>query len=136
MINDDLPNVLRSLVRQTVQAMNPSDFILGVVTSESPLLIRIDDKRELDEDFLILSDNVRDYAVDIEVKHTTENRSGGGGDAAFASHNHDYTGRKKIIVYNGLKEGEQVVMFRQSGGQLFYVADRVFQHKDVHGQWG
>lgn len=136
MINDDLPNVLRSLVRQTVQAMNPSDFILGVVTSESPLLIRIDDKRELDEDFLILSDNVRDYAVDIEVKHTTENRSGGGGDAAFASHNHDYTGRKKIIVYNGLKAGEQVIMFRQSGGQLFYVADRVFQHKDVRGQWG
>lgn len=136
MINDDLPNVLRSLVRQTVQAMNPSDFILGVVTSESPLLIRIDDKRELDEDFLILSDNVRDYAVDIEVMHTTENRSGGGGDAAFASHNHDYTGRKKIIVYNGLKVGEQVIMFRQSGGQLFYVADRIFQHKEVHGQWG
>lgn len=51
MINDDLPNVLRSLIGQTVQAMHLSDFVLGVVTSESPLLIRIDDKRELDEDF-------------------------------------------------------------------------------------
>lgn len=136
MINDDLPNVLRSLIGQTVQAMHLSDFVLGVVMSESPLLIRIDDKRELDEDFLILSDNVRDYAVDIEVLHTTENRSGGGGYAEFASHNHGYAGRKKIIVYNGLKVGEQVIMIRQSGGQLFYVADRVFQHKDVHGQWG
>ena len=116
MINDELPNVLKSLVAQTVRGMNPSDFVLGEVISEAPLVIRVGEN-ELDEDFLILSDNVRDFEVDIEVNHITEKRAGGGGYAEYASHDHDYKGRKKIIIYNGLKIGEKVVMIQQSGGQ-------------------
>lgn len=135
MINDELPNVLKSLVAQTVRGMNPSDFVLGEVISEAPLVIRVGEN-ELDEDFLILSDNVRDFEVDIEVNHITEKRAGGGGYAEYASHDHDYKGRKKIIIYNGLKIGEKVVMIQQSGGQLFFVASRVYNHADVHGQWG
>ena len=135
MINDELPNVLKSLVAQTVRGLNPSDFVLGEVISEAPLVIRVGEN-ELDEDFLILSDNVRDFEVDIEVNHITEKRAGGGGYAEYASHDHDYKGRKKIIIYNGLKIGEKVVMIQQSGGQLFLVANRVYNHADVHGQWG
>lgn len=135
MINDELPNVLKSLVAQTVRGMNPSDFVLGEVISEAPLVIRVGEN-ELDEDFLILSDNVRDFEVDIEVNHITEKRAGGGGYAEYASHDHDYKGRKKITIYNGLKIGEKVVMIQQSGGQLFFVANRVYNHADVHGQWG
>ena len=135
MINDELPNVLKSLVAQTVRGMNPSDFVLGEVISEAPLVIRVGEN-ELDEDFLILSDNVRDFEVDIEVNHITEKRAGGGGYAEYASHDHDYKGKKKIIIYNGLKIGEKVVMIQQSGGQLFFVANRVYNHADVHGQWG
>lgn len=135
MINDELPNVLKSLVAQTVRGMNLSDFVLGEVISEAPLVIRVGEN-ELDEDFLILSDNVRDFEVDIEVNHITEKRAGGGGYAEYASHDHDYKGRKKIIIYNGLKIGEKVVMIQQSGGQLFFVANRVYNHSNVHGQWG
>lgn len=135
MINDELPNVLKSLVAQTVRGMNPSDFVLGEVISEAPLVIRVGEN-ELDEDFLILSDNVRDFEVDIEVNHITEKRAGGGGYAEYASHDHDYKGMKKIIIYNGLKIGEKVVMIQQSGGQMFFVANRVYNHADVHGQWG
>ena len=135
MINDDLPNVLRKMIAQTVDGMSLSNFVLGVVVAESPLQIEVGGNT-LDSDFLILSDNVRDYAVDIEVNHVTENRGGGGGYAEYESHNHDYRGRKKIIVYNGLKTGEKVVMLQQAGGQLFYVANRVFEHSDVHGKWG
>ena len=135
MINDELPNVLKSLVAQTVRGMNPSDFVLGEVISEAPLVIRVGEN-ELDEDFLILSDNVRDFEVDIEVNHITEKRAGGGGYAEYASHDHDYKGRKKIIIYNGLKIGEKVVMIQQSGRQLFFVANRVYNHSDIHGQWG
>lgn len=50
MINDELPNVLKSLVAQTVRGMNPSDFVLGEVISETPLVIRVGEN-ELDEDF-------------------------------------------------------------------------------------
>ena len=97
MINDELPNVLKSLVAQTVRGMNPSDFVLGEVISEAPLVIRVG-KNELDEDFLILSDNVRDFEVDIEVNHITEKRAGGGGYAEDASHDHGYRGRRSLSI--------------------------------------
>lgn len=131
-----LVSTLQKLVAQTNNAMKPSDYCLGVVETVAPLSIRIDQKDILTEDFLILTDLVRDFSVDITVSHTTENRAGGGGYAEFASHNHDYTGRKKIIVHNGLSVGESVILIQQAGGQEFIVLSRLYDHSNVVGQWG
>ena len=131
-----LVSTLQKLVAQTNSAMKPSDYCLGVVETVAPLSIRIDQKDILTEEFLILTDLVRDFSVDITVSHTTENRAGGGGYAEFASHNHDYTGRKKIIVHNGLSVGESVILIQQAGGQEFIVLSRLYDHSNVTGQWG
>lgn len=131
-----LVSTLQKLVAQTNNAMKPADYCLGVVETVDPLSIRIDQKDILTEEFLILTDLVRDFSVDITVSHTTENRAGGGGYAEFASHNHDYTGRKKIIVHNGLSVGESVILIQQAGGQEFIVLSRLYDHSNVTGQWG
>lgn len=131
-----LLQTLQVLIDQSMQAGKLSDYILGVVETTEPLAIRIEQKETVTEEFLVLADAVRDYDVDIEVLHTTENRGGGSGDPAFASHNHDYVGRKKIRVYNGLHIGEQVILLRQAGGQEFVVLSRVFNHTNLTGQWG
>lgn len=131
-----LVSTLQKLVAQTNNAMKPADYCLGVVETVDPLSIRIDQKDILTEEFLILTDLVRDFSVDITVSHTTENRAGGGGYAEFASHNHDYTGRKKIIVHNGLSVGESVILVQQAGGQEFIVLSRLYDHSNVTGQWG
>ncbi len=131
-----LVSTLQKLVAQTNNAMKPTDYCLGVVETVAPLSIRIDQKDILTEEFLILTDLVRDFSVDITVSHTTENRAGGGGYAEFASHNHDYTGRKKIIVHNGLSVGESVILIQQAGGQEFIVLSRLYDHSNVTGQWG
>lgn len=131
-----LVSTLQKLVAQTNNAMKPTDYCLGVVETVAPLSIRIDQKDILTEEFLILTDLVRDFSVDITVSHTTENRAGGGGDAEFASHNHDYMGRKKIIVHNGLSVGESVILIQQAGGQEFIVLSRLYDHSNVVGQWG
>lgn len=73
--------------------------------------------------------------MDISVSHQTEDRAGGSGDPSFASHNHDYKGRKKIIVHNGLSVGESVILIRQAGGQEFIVLSRVTDHINITGQW-
>lgn len=130
-----LVSTLQKLVAQTNSAMKPTDYCLGVVETVAPLSIRIDQKDILTEEFLILTDLVRDFSVDITVSHTTENRAGGGGYAEFASHNHDYTGRKKIIVHNGLSVGESVILIQQAGGQEFIVLSRLYDHSNVTGQW-
>lgn len=131
-----LVSTIQKLVAQTNNAMKPTDYCLGVVETIAPLSIRIDQKDILTEEFLILTDLVRDFSVDITVSHTTENRAGGGGYAEFASHNHDYTGRKKIIVHNGLSVGESVILIQQAGGQEFIVLSRLYDHSNVTGQWG
>lgn len=131
-----LVSTIQKLVAQTNNAMKPADYCLGVVETVAPLSIRIDQKDILTEEFLILTDLVRDFSVDITVSHTTENRAGGGGYAEFASHNHDYTGRKKIIVHNGLSVGESVILVQQAGGQEFIVLSRLYDHSNVTGQWG
>lgn len=127
---------LQVLVKQTVDAGKPSDYLLGVVETAAPLSIRVDQKELIASEFLLLTDMVRDHDVDIEVSHTTENRGGGGGYAEFASHNHDYSGRKKIRVCNALRPGEQVILVRQCGGQEFIVLSRVFNHTNLSGEWG
>lgn len=131
-----LLQVMQALVDQTVKAGKPTDYLLGVVETVNPLSIRLEQRDVVPAEFLILTDLVRDYDVDIEVAHVTENRSGGGGYAEFASHNHDYSGRKRIRVYNSLHVGEQVILIQQAGGQEFIVLSRVFNHTNLSGQWG
>ena len=128
-------DVLKKLINQTIQAGKPMALIKGEVTSTSPVTVKVEGRFEISAPFLELTHNVKDYYVDITVSHTTENRSGGSGDAEFAPHNHDYKGRKKILIHNGLKVGEFVWLIRQEGGQVFVVLDRV-NEPTCSGQWG
>jgi hypothetical protein len=127
---------LQAAITQTVQGMRMGDYILGTVESDDPVSIRINQRDLITEDFLIFTDATRDYDVDIEVNHVTETRSGGNGDAEFASHDHDYKGRKKIRVYNGLHTGEVVILLRQQGAQQYCVLSRITNHSNLSGQWG
>lgn len=135
-MSNQLMNALQKLAHNTYQAEKPADYILGVVESADPLVIRLDAKETITEEFLVLTDAVRDYDVDITVNHTTENAAGGSGYAEYASHNHGYKGKKRITVHNGLTPGESVVMLRQLGGQEYLVISRIFNHIALSGQWG
>lgn len=132
----NLLEIMQKISARQEEAGRPSDYLLGKVEGTTPLSIRVSQKDVITSEFLILTDAVRDYDVDIEVSHTTEDRSGGGGYAEFASHNHDYKGRKKIRVYNGLKAGEVVILVRQRGGQQYCVLSRIHNHIGLSGQWG
>ncbi len=135
-MSNQLMNALQKLAYNTYQAGKPADYILGVVETVDPLVIRLDAKETITEEFLVLTDAVRDYDVDITVNHTTENAAGGSGYAEYASHNHGYKGRKRITVHNGLTPGESVVLLRQLGGQEYLVISRIFNHIGLSGQWG
>jgi hypothetical protein len=136
MSSAQLLQTMQALVKQTMDAGKPADYIIGVVETVNPLSIRIEQRDVVTQEFLALTDAVRDYDVDIEVNHVTENRGGGSGDPAYESHNHGYAGRKRIRVYNGLHSGESVIMLRQAGGQEYCVVSRIFNHSNLTGQWG
>lgn len=127
-------NVIKQAAIQAVNANRPVILVQGEVMKIDPLTIKVDQKAELPEQFFALTHLVKDYYVDISVAHVTENRGGGGGYAEFASHNHDYTGRKKIKIHNALRIGERVHLLQVQGGQKYIVLDRV--HDPItEGEW-
>lgn len=133
-----LPNAVE-LVKQAaveaVEATKPVQYLFGKVISVSPLKIQVSAKSIYTEKMLILTRNVTDFEVDMTVSHITENRSGGSGDPAFASHNHEYKGKKKFKVHNALIVGDEVVLGRVQGGKRFVVLDRIKPIPELKGEW-
>lgn len=126
--------LIKKAATEANEAGKPTKIVFGEVVSINPLLINVEQKLTLPAEFFKLTKAVTDHYVDFTVSHVTENRSGGSGDPAFESHNHDYMGQKKFFVHNGLQVGEQVILFQAQGGQQYIVLDRVFDHI-VSGEW-
>jgi len=133
-----LPNpveVVKRAAVEAVEAQKPVHLLFGQVISVSPLKIQVDQKSIYTEKMLVLTRNVTDFEVDMTVSHITLNRAGGSGDPAFASHNHDYKGKKKFKVHNALIKGDWVLLSRIQGGKRFVVLDRIRPIPELKGEW-
>ncbi len=115
----DITELVEEIKRAAVGAVDagkPCGVFFGVVKSEKPLEILVEQKLTLGEGQLILSRAVTDYETEIEIDWNTETAK---------EHVHGIKGKKKIKVRGSLKAGERVVLIRLAGGQRFLVADRV-----------
>lgn len=131
----ELVNLIKQVAVNAVGAGKPVEIVFGKVIGVLPLKIQIEQKMTLSEAQLVLCRNVTEYTVEMTVDHYTENETEhthdvqdtytGGGASGPTQHLHAYKGRKKFTVHNGLAVGEEVVLFRQQGGQRFVVLDRV-----------
>lgn len=120
----DIIRAIRKSVLDSLNAQKLTDIVYGTVESIEPLKIRVDQKLLLEQEKLKLTRAVMDYEVEMTVDHITENRAGGSGDAAYESHNHEYKGRKKFLIHNGLMVGDRVTMIRTHGGQQYLVINK------------
>lgn len=115
----DITELVEEIKRTAVGAVNaekPCGVFFGVVKSEKPLEIIVEQKLTLGGEQLVLARAVTDYETEVEVAWETENAGG---------HVHAVKGKKKVKVMNSLKAGERVVLIRLTGGQRFLVMDRV-----------
>lgn len=124
---NDFVKMMKKAAVEAVDASKPANMMFGTVVSESPLQIMVDQKLTLSKKQLVLARDVTDYEVEMEPipVHYTEYTSGGAGDAEYASHRHEYKGKKKFKVYNALKSGEEVILMQLAGGQKYIVIDRI-----------
>jgi len=126
---NNLVELIKKAAQEAVEAGQDCDFCYGTVTSASPLKILVEQKMELTSAQLVLTRNVTNYATTVtissETPWSTENKSGGSGEASFASHNHSIKGTKTLTINNALKQGDKVVLLRKKGGQEYLVLDRV-----------
>lgn len=80
-----LTELIKQAAIEAVGASNPTAFYFGTVTSTSPLIINVEQKMDLTEEFLILTRAVKDYEVEMTVDHKTDSVS------LDANHSHNAT---------------------------------------------
>lgn len=120
----------------TPKENNVVDIVTGTVTSTKPLKIRVD-KIELTESFLILGALCKETKIKVPnseqnlhlhtiPQHSTEGATVG----EYGSHTHVIaatetgTALPDILLWRGLKVGDDVYMIRCCQGQKYYVLQR------------
>ena len=111
-----------------------TDLLFGVVTSVAPLKIKIDNRFEVDEKFLILSALVKKTVINIpereENKHLhvipqhTTSPAGEGPHTHSIPQMNTYSALPSILLWRGLIVGDKVRVLRVNQGQMFYVIER------------
>ena len=124
--SNDFVKLMKKAATEAVNASKPANMVFGKVISESPLKIKVDQKLILTKAQLVLTRNVTDYEVEIEpsigespTSHWTEENNEG------EIHKHEIKGKKKMLIYNHLTTGEEVILMQVSGGQKYIVIDRI-----------
>lgn len=106
-----LPNMVEIIKMAALGAVNdskPTAVVYGNVVSADPLAISIDQKLILKEIHLILTNNVRDYVVEMTEEDTSVSVE-----------------KKRFTVHNKLAAGDSVIMIQMQGGQKYLVLDKV-----------
>lgn len=110
--------IIKKAAIDAMESTKPVNVNFGVVISESPLQISVEQKMILGKNQLILSRAVTDYKIHATVQWETDS----GGDP---EHNHAVTGTKEVVIHNQLKAGDEVLLIRQQRGQKYIVIDRI-----------
>ncbi|WP_097026183.1 DUF2577 domain-containing protein [Clostridium peptidivorans] len=95
-----------------VGAGNPVNIIFGEILSIEDLKIKIDQKLILPQEFFIIPENLTRYEIDLSHSHNYSNGS---------------TSKElnKIVIREGLKQGDKVLLLRVQGGQQYVILDKV-----------
>lgn len=106
--------VIKRIALSTIEDSKPVEIIYGEVTQSSPLTVSIEQRLELDEDFLIVPESLTRYEIDLKHTHTIP----GGTETQEAL-------TTKIVIRKGLEIGDTVILLRAQGGQEFIILDKV-----------
>lgn len=105
------------------------DLRYGQVVSTNPLKVKVTNLFTIPESLLVVPEHLKDYEIKITTDGygwTTDNKSGGSEQAAFASHNHSINQSEKTIkVHGALKVDDKVALLRKQGGQSYFILDRI-----------
>lgn len=119
-------NLFKEIATNTIDSAVPVSILIGSVTQVNPLVISLGANLPIPEERIVLTKNTCEWTMEMSVDHITENRAGGGGYAEYASHNHEYKGRKKYLVHNQLQVGDKVLLIQETGGQRYIALDRLY----------
>ncbi len=127
----DLVKNIKQAAVEAVNASKPAGVIYGTVQSVNPLEIFVEQKLVLTKEFVVVPEHLTDYETEItfddpNIKqiYTTWNMEETQESQRSKISFKQPAAKHKITVYNGLKNGDKVIMLRQQGGQLYFILDR------------
>jgi len=100
-----------------------TDIVFGEVTSTRPLRVRVENRFTIEENFLILSQMVRDLTLPY-YDTVTSSQSGvvAEGNVVLSTSNSERM--RHIQIFRDLRIGDHVRMIKGQKSQLFYILER------------
>ncbi|WML35341.1 DUF2577 domain-containing protein [Clostridium sp. OS1-26] len=105
-------DIIKKAGLDAVGASNPVGISFGEVLNVEDLQIRIDQKQILSKQFFIIPESLTKYEIDLTHIHSIPNGSTG-------------TALGKLVIREGLKIGDKVLLLRVQGGQQYVILDKV-----------
>ncbi|PPQ49134.1 hypothetical protein C5G87_07095 [Paenibacillus peoriae] len=112
---------LQKMALETMKASKPSEGMLGQVTAISPLEITVDQRLVLDEEFLLITERVTRYEVSLTHSHVYKDET----PTETATKATQTALPDVLVIREGLKVGDAVLLLRMQGGQQFAVLDKL-----------
>jgi len=108
---------IRQLGLDAISSGNPVVVLFGKVLNINPLEVTVDQRFTLDEDFLIMTERLTRYEVELNHTHVYMN-----GNTQTETQS---ALKNKVLIREGLKVGDVVLLLRIQGGQKYVVWDKV-----------
>lgn len=127
MAGDRLIHTIQNMSKPPIE--ETTDLLYGEVISITPLKIMVDNRFEVDEQFLILSALVKETIINIS-SHLHNGPSRVTASAGEHPHSHSVPAANtsselpSIRLWRGLIVGDKVRLLRVANGQMFYVMER------------
>ena len=122
---------IAKISNQAMETTIPLNILYAKVISISPLKVETEQKLIIDEEFLILTDAVRNYKTkisfdnpDIKQVFTTWNMPETN-ESSLSKISFKEKIKHDITVYNALEVGEGIILIRVQGGQEYIILGRI-----------
>ncbi|WHX37419.1 DUF2577 domain-containing protein [Paenibacillus polymyxa] len=112
---------LRDIALGSIEASKPSESMIGQVTGVDPLEITVDQRLVLDADLLLVTERVKRYVVSLTHSHVYKDET----PSEMATKNTQTALPDVLVIREGLKMGDAVLLQRMKGGQQFAVIDKL-----------
>lgn len=125
--------IIEIMKRAAMEAMDNNqmcDLRCGRVVSTSPLKVQVTSQFTIPERLLVVPRHLTDYEATLSFNWNTELAGGHDhpeGVGSVSDHRHVVQSEqtKKITVHNALKVGDKIALIRATGGQTYYILDRI-----------
>lgn len=108
----DIYKAVKGLVEQVISSKEFCDIEMGEVLSIKPLKIKVSDRIILNQSQIMLTDSITEKTVNLAHKHENDDRL-------------ELT--MPVVIRDGLKKGDKVLMLKVQGGQNYVAISKVIK---------